>query len=397
MYAYENIEMSLNYIEQHLSEKIETEKLAEIACLSTFYYQRLFKRLVKRSVQEYIKLRRLAMVIAELNNSEERILDIALKYGFSDHANFTRAFKEVYHITPDEYRKNVPMLNTFDKVIWQCVTATKKGKKFCKHSKGIPETAIEEAFVESYRLLCDDNKDVLEEFLQRMDDTLSSSVVSKQLAKAEKEIGALEKKKSKLVDMRLEEIIDKETYESKYADLVSKQEQLVEERKKLQETSDNEKDIKKRLKEFKKTLEQNEVLDKFDRYVFESIVEKVIVGGLDENGNVDPAQLTFVYKTGLKNNVDGAKFKPQRKNARGRHRTEELCSHDSNEVDKMCSDSSNDTIGNRDTSIPAKILFFIAFVLPYLVAKKTSSVPGRNSPENIPATKKPMITAINST
>ncbi len=115
MYAYENIEMSLNYIEQHLSEKIETEKLAKIACLSTFYYQRLFKRLVKKSVQEYIKLRRLAMVITELNSSKERILDIALKYGFSDHANFTRAFKEVYHITPDEYRKSVPMLNTFDK------------------------------------------------------------------------------------------------------------------------------------------------------------------------------------------------------------------------------------------------------------------------------------------
>ena len=92
--------------------------------------------------------------------------------------------------------------------------------------------------------MCDDNKDVLEEFLQRMDDTLNSSVVSKQLAKAEKEIDVLEKKKSKLVDMRLEEDIDKETYESKYSDLVSKQEQLVEERKKLQETSDNEKDIK---------------------------------------------------------------------------------------------------------------------------------------------------------
>ena len=47
----------------------------------------------------------------------------------------------------------------------------------------------------------------------------------------------------------------------------------------------------------------------------------------------------------MKNSVDGAKFKPQRKNARGRHRTDELCSHDSNEVDKMCSDSSNDTYG----------------------------------------------------
>lgn len=115
MYAYENIEISLNYIEQHLTETIETEQLAKIACLSTFYYQRLFKKLVKKSVQEYIKLRRLAMVIKELKNTEKRILDIALKYGFSDHANFTRAFKEVYHITPDEYRRNNPMLNTFDR------------------------------------------------------------------------------------------------------------------------------------------------------------------------------------------------------------------------------------------------------------------------------------------
>ena len=103
-------------------------------------------------------------------------------------------------------------------------------------------------------------------------------------------------------------------------------------------------------------MEQNEVLDKFDRYVFESIVEKVIVGGLDENGNVDPAQLTFVYKTGLKNSVDGAKFKPQRKNARGRHRTDELCSHDSNEVDKMCSDSSNDTCGDGSFIVQTRII-----------------------------------------
>ena len=101
-------------------------------------------------------------------------------------------------------------------------------------------------------------------------------------------------------------------------------------------------------------MEQNEVFDKFDRYVFESIVEKVIVGGLDENGNVDPAQLTFVYKTGLKNSVDGAKFKPQRKNARGRHRTDELCSHDSNEVDKMCSDSSNYTCGDSCSFVPTE-------------------------------------------
>lgn len=176
---------------------------------------------------------------------------------------------------------------------------------------------------------------------------MSNSTVNKQLSKIEKEISAVEGKKNKLVDMRLEDSIDKDTYETKYATLMEKAEHLVADRQKLQETAANEKDIKRRLKEFKSTLEQNEVLDVFDRHVFESIVEKVIVGGYDEDGNKDPAQLTFVYKTGVKNSVDGSRFKPQRKNARGRHRSDELCSHGSNEADKTCSDRSIDTCGNR--------------------------------------------------
>lgn len=240
-------------------------------------------------------------------------------------------------------RRNWHSSSEYSKVIWQCVAATKKGKKYCPDSKGIPEQAIEEAFLESYRLLCDDNKDILDEFLQRMDDTLSSSTVNKQLSKLDKEIESIERKKSKLVDMRLEDTIDKVSYEAKYSSFTEKQEQLLKDREKLQETAANEKDIKRRLRDFKKTLEQNEVLSEFDRYVFESIVEKVIVGGYDEDGNKDPAQLTFVYKTGLKNNVDGGRFKPQRKNARGKHRTAELCSDDKNEVQFLSSHSSSDT------------------------------------------------------
>lgn len=243
-------------------------------------------------------------------------------------------------------RRNWHSSSEYSKVIWQCVAATKKGKKYCPDSKGIPEQAIEEAFLESYRLLCDDNKDILDEFLQRMDDTLSSSTVNKQLSKLDKEIESIERKKSKLVDMRLEDTIDKVSYEAKYSSFTEKQEQLLKDREKLQETAANEKDIKRRLRDFKKTLEQNEVLSEFDRYVFESIVEKVIVGGYDEEGNKDPAQLTFVYKTGLKNNVDGSRFKPLRKNARGKHRTAELCSDDKNEVQSLSSHSSSDTCGD---------------------------------------------------
>ena len=93
-----------------------------------------------------------------------------------------------------------------------------------------------------------------------------------------------------------------------------------------------------------------EILKEFDRYVFESIVEKVVVGEVDENGNVDPYKLTFVYKTGFKDDLDGGKFKTPRKNASSKNKrigkdSAELSSYTSNHVNKSYSHSSDDTCG----------------------------------------------------
>ena len=115
MHAWETIERSLDFIEEHLEEEIKIEALADTAALSPFYFQRLFKRLVHKPVQEYVKLRRLAKAVEALRDPSRRILDVALDYGFSSHANFTRAFKDAYAITPEEYRRTLPMLNTFDR------------------------------------------------------------------------------------------------------------------------------------------------------------------------------------------------------------------------------------------------------------------------------------------
>jgi methylphosphotriester-DNA--protein-cysteine methyltransferase len=80
MHAWEAIQKTLNHIEEHLSEEIRIEELAEIAVLSLFYYQRLFTRLVKTSVRDYIKLRRLAKSLTMLRNKENCIIDIAMEY-----------------------------------------------------------------------------------------------------------------------------------------------------------------------------------------------------------------------------------------------------------------------------------------------------------------------------
>lgn len=115
MHAWEQIQKTVDYIEEHLSEELNIEALAEIAALSPFYYQRLFSRLVKKPVNEYIKLRRLAGASEMLMSSQKRILDIALDYGFSSHTSFTRAFKQAFGITPEEYRGNPVRLNNFVK------------------------------------------------------------------------------------------------------------------------------------------------------------------------------------------------------------------------------------------------------------------------------------------
>lgn len=111
MHAWEQIQITVNYIEDHLNEEICIAALAEKAGLSQFYYQRLFHRLVKKPVGEYIKLRRMAKAADILLDKKQRILDIALELGFATHEHFSRTFKNTYGMTPNEYRKNPQTLN----------------------------------------------------------------------------------------------------------------------------------------------------------------------------------------------------------------------------------------------------------------------------------------------
>lgn len=115
IHAWESIQKAVDFIEENLDREIPVEELAEVAALSLFYFQRLFARLVKRPVREYIKLRRLAHGAKGLKNGSNYMVDIAVAYGFGSRETFSRAFKEVYGISPSEYRDNPMELNYFDR------------------------------------------------------------------------------------------------------------------------------------------------------------------------------------------------------------------------------------------------------------------------------------------
>lgn len=234
----------------------------------------------------------------------------------------------------------------YSKIIWSCVTGTKKGKKFCPDSKGIPEKVIEDAFIESYKLLCGDNREVLDEFIERVEVTLSESNIEKSIEKIDKEITSIESKKKKLLDMCLEDKIDQLTYEAKMEELSEKSKKLLVERQDYVAKQDDEKNLKRRTKEFKALLEKNQVLEEFDRGVFESIIEKVIVGEIDENGNKDPYKLTFVYKTGISNKVDPKIQQNTKLGESLKAELKKMCSHAVDEVKEACSHILLDTCGN---------------------------------------------------
>lgn len=227
--------------------------------------------------------------------------------------------------------------SNYSKIIWSCVTGTKKGKKFCPDSKGIPEKVIEDAFIESYKLLCGDNREVLDEFIERVEVTLSESNIEKSIEKIDKEITSIESKKKKLLDMCLEDKIDQLTYETKMEELSEKSKKLLVERQDYVAKQDDEKNLKRRTKEFKALLERNQVLEEFDRGVFESIIEKVIVGEIDENGNKDPYKLTFVYKTGISNKVNPKIQQNTKLGESLKAELKKMCSHAVDEVKEACS------------------------------------------------------------
>ena len=234
----------------------------------------------------------------------------------------------------------------YKKTIWQCVKSTKDGKRFCPDSKGIPEQVIEEAFIESYKMLCADNKDVLDEFITRVEKTLSEDSVRDKVLKLQKSADNLQAKRKRLLENYLEGVVSQDIYEETDVGYERKLSDIKANLAMLEQQMEDEVSLKRRVADFKRALSKNGVLEEFDRGIFESIIEKVIVGGYDEDGNKDPYKITFIYKTGFKNEIGKAKERFDKSKSVG-DKAKELCSHIVDEVKDVCSYVSDNTCGER--------------------------------------------------
>jgi len=102
---------ALDYMEENLADEIQLDIAAKIACCSVWEFQRLFSFVAHTSLGEYIRGRRLALAADDMQSSDEKIIDIALRYGYDSPAAFTRAFGRQYGVTPSVARQlKTPLL-----------------------------------------------------------------------------------------------------------------------------------------------------------------------------------------------------------------------------------------------------------------------------------------------
>ncbi|MFI5344351.1 MAG: GyrI-like domain-containing protein, partial [Chlamydiales bacterium] len=95
----------LVYIESHLDAELSLEKMAKIACISPFYFHRLFRAYMGETLAEYVKRLRLQHAQERLQYSDIAITDIALDLGYENPSAFTKVFNQVIGKSPRQYRK----------------------------------------------------------------------------------------------------------------------------------------------------------------------------------------------------------------------------------------------------------------------------------------------------
>lgn len=113
MNMLKQLNAAIKYIEQNLCAELELDEVARLACVSADSFMRFFSYMTGMTLKEYIRRRRLTLAAQDLQHGDDRVIDIAMKYGYESADAFSRAFAKQHGITPIAYRKNGGSLKVY--------------------------------------------------------------------------------------------------------------------------------------------------------------------------------------------------------------------------------------------------------------------------------------------
>ena len=115
----ERLNQSMNYIEEHLADEIDYEQLGRIACCSAYHYQRMFTYMAGITLAEYIRRRKMSLAAVDLQGGNEKIIDVAEKYGYRSPTAFNRAFQSFHGIAPSSVRNEGVSVKSFSPIVFR--------------------------------------------------------------------------------------------------------------------------------------------------------------------------------------------------------------------------------------------------------------------------------------
>lgn len=96
----------LKYINFHLDEKLDLDKLASIAFVSKYHFHRLMKSYLGESLGTYVNRIRIETGAKLIKYSNDSVTDIAYKIGYETPTSFNKSFKKLFGVSPIYFRNN---------------------------------------------------------------------------------------------------------------------------------------------------------------------------------------------------------------------------------------------------------------------------------------------------
>ena len=113
------LNQAMIYIEAHIDDDILLADISSVTLYSPYHFGRLFYYIADMSLSEYIRKRKLSLAAIKLQNGSDKVIDLAVMYGYDSADSFTRAFVKQHGVTPTIARQTGVSLTIFPPLTFQ--------------------------------------------------------------------------------------------------------------------------------------------------------------------------------------------------------------------------------------------------------------------------------------
>ena len=121
---------AIRYLEENLRAELDLDEAAKLACLTKDSFLRFFSYMTGMTVTEYIRCRRLSLAARDLQETREKVIEIAGKYGYESVDAFSKAFVRQHGMTPTQARKALGSLKIYPPVSFHMMIKGAKEMNF---------------------------------------------------------------------------------------------------------------------------------------------------------------------------------------------------------------------------------------------------------------------------